>query len=440
MGRFILRLGNSSRENNIMNKTVMSRKAIAEQGFNPEEIKKDFPILSRSVNNRKLVYLDNAATTQKPLSVIRAIENYYRNYNANVYRGLHKLAEEATAAYEETRKKVAGFSGGVKAEEIIFTRNATEAINLVAYSWGMANIKPGDRIVTSKMEHHANLVPWIVLAEKTGARLDYIPVDGDGYLDLSNIDKIITPDVKLVAVTHMSNVLGTINPVAEIIKLAHDNGALALIDGAQSVPHMPVDVKALGADFYAFSAHKMLGPTGIGVLYGRQKILQSMEPFLYGGEMINEVRYDYVDWAGLPHKFEAGTPDIAGAVGFAPALDYLTRIGMENVRNHERELTAYALEKLAELDFIKIFGPLNTDDRGGAISFIDKDIHPHDLATFLDARGIAIRAGHHCAQPLTRSLGVAATNRASFYIYNTFDDIDDLVEALKEARGYFKYE
>jgi len=408
--------------------------------FDPEAIKKDFPILRRMVNDKKLVYLDSAATTQKPQAVIDTIAEYYQLHNANVHRGLHTLADEATSGFENTRRKVADFIGGVKTEEVIYTHNTTEAINLVATSWGQAKIKKGDRIVTTRMEHHANLVPWIVLAKSTGAELEYIPIDEDGYLDLRNIEKIITPNTRLVAVTHMSNVLGTINPVEELIRLAHDRGALVLIDGAQSVPHMPVDVKALDVDFYVFSAHKMLGPTGVGILYGKQNVLKKMEPYNYGGEMINEVRYDYADWAELPHKFEAGTPNIAGAFGFGAALDYLNNLGMEAIRHHEIELTAYALEKLSEFQSIKIFGPLDASKRGGAVSFYDRDIHPHDIAQFLDSRGIAIRAGHHCAMPLTKLLDVPATARASFYIYNTKADIDELIEGLKAMRRYFKYD
>jgi cysteine desulfurase/selenocysteine lyase len=408
--------------------------------FNPAEIKMDFPILQRMVNGKKLVYLDSAATTQKPISVIKAIEHYYTNTNANVHRGLHKLAEEATAAYERTREKVAEFIGGAKNEEVVFTRNATEAINLVAYSWGLANIKPGDRIVTTEMEHHANLIPWIILAQKAGAELKYIPIDDNGYLVLDEIDKIISDNTRLVAVTQMSNVLGTINPVEIIINAAHKKGAIALIDGAQSVPHMPVNVKALDADFMAFSAHKMLGPTGIGVLYGKQGIFESMEPFNYGGEMINTVRYDYADWAELPYKFEAGTPNIEGAVAFASAIDYLNELSMPAVREHEIELTAYALEGMSKLNNLRIFGPLDAANRGGAISFVDKDIHPHDIAQYLDSQGIAVRAGHHCAMPLTRLLGVPATARASFYVYNTTDEIDRLIEALQSMRRFFNYE
>ena len=415
-----------------------SRVAVQTPTIDFESLLADFPILRRTVNNKRLIYLDNAATTQKPNSVIKALAHYYENSNANVHRGLHTLAEEATSAFEATRDRVAKFIGGVKREEIIFTRNATEAINLVAASWGRANISEGDRIVLTHMEHHANLVPWIAFARQTRADLKYIPLTSDGHLDLNNLAKIIDSKTKIVAVTKMSNVLGTINPLEEIIDLAHRRHAMVLIDGAQSVPHMPVDIKAIGADFLAFSGHKMLGPTGIGILFAREEILNNMEPVMFGGEMINEVRYDYADWAELPWKFEAGTPNIADAVAFAPALDYLNRIGLDNIRRHEIELTSYALERMKELNAITIFGPAKAKDRGGIISFVDPKIHPHDLATFLDTRGIAIRAGHHCAQPLMRLLGVNATARASLYFYNTREDIDELISALKDAGRYFR--
>ncbi|MCP4582939.1 MAG: cysteine desulfurase [candidate division Zixibacteria bacterium] len=423
-----------------MNKSTDIRQAEAKPAFDPERIKQDFPILKRHINGKRLVYLDSSATTQKPLSVIKAIENYYGSTNANVHRGLHTLAEESTLKFEETRQKIADFIGGAKTSEIIYTRSTTESINLVASSWGAAHIKTGDRIVTTQMEHHANLVPWIVLAKKTGAELEYIPIDDDGYLDLSNLDKIITRSTKLVAVTHMSNVLGTINPVEAIIERARKIGATVLIDGAQAAPHMPVNVKSLDVDFYVFSAHKMLGPTGIGVLYGKERILEEMEPYNLGGEMINVVKFDYADWAELPHKFEAGTPNIAGVIGFKPALDYLNALSMESVRNHEIEITEYALERMSRLNNIKIFGPMNVDYRGGSISFVDKDVHSHDIAQFLDSLGIAVRAGHHCAMPLTKLLGEPATSRASFYVYNTKDDVDRLIGALREMRRYFGYE
>ena len=407
--------------------------------IDPGKIGADFPILSRKIKGKKLVYLDSAATTQKPKSVIHALDDYYRNHNANVHRGLHTLAEEATSAMGASRAKVADFIGGVKPHEVIFTRNCTEAINLVAYSWGRKFIKPGDRIVLTEMEHHANLVPWIALAKETGAELAYIKITDDGYLDLTDIAQIITSKTRLVSLTHMSNVLGTINPVGKIIEKAHEQGALALIDGAQSVPHMPVNFQALDADFAAFSAHKMLGPTGIGVLYGKEAILNEMDPFIFGGEMIREVRLDSATWNDLPWKFEGGTPNIADAIAFSPALDYLNKLGMQAVRAHDMELTAYTIEKLSEMGSIKIFGPKKLEDRSGAVSFVDEKIHPHDLATILDTYGIAIRAGHHCAQPLMRRLGVVATARASFYIYNTKDDIDILIDALQAARRYFDH-
>jgi cysteine desulfurase/selenocysteine lyase len=402
-----------------------------------ENIKADFPILSQTINGHPLVYLDNAATTQKPRAVINALIEYYRKMNANIHRGLHHLAEQATDAYEQTREHVARFIGGVDPHEIIFTRSTTESINLLAYSWGEANIKEGDEIVITEMEHHSNLVPWVILAQKKKAMLKRIPITLCGHLDLSDIDNIITPKTKLLAATHMSNVLGTINPIARLAELAKKRGAVVLGDGAQAVPHLPVDVKALGVDFYAFSAHKMLGPTGVGVLYGRRKLLEAMPPFNMGGEMIREVRFDRITWADLPYKFEAGTPNIADVVAFDAALTYLEEIGMDNVRQHEINLLRYAIERFSELDGIEIQGPQEYAQRGGVISFTDTEIHPHDISTFLDSKGIAIRAGHHCAQPLMRVLGKVATARASLYIYNDQADIDALVEALKEMRRYF---
>lgn len=402
-----------------------------------ENIKADFPILNQSVNGHPLVYLDNAATTQKPRVVINALIEYYRKMNANIHRGLHSLAEQATNAYENTREHVARFIGGVDPHEIIFTRGTTESINLLAYSWGDSNIKEGDEIVITEMEHHANLVPWVILAQKKKAILKQIPITFCGHLDLSNINDLITSRTKLLAITHMSNVLGTINPLAELAELAHKQGALVLGDGAQAVPHLPVNVKDLGVDFYAFSAHKMLGPTGVGVLYGRRDLLEDMPPFNMGGEMIREVRFDRITWADLPHKFEGGTPNIADVIAFDTALTYLEELGMDNVRQHEINLTRYAIEHLSRLKGIEIQGPQEYHQRGGTISFTDSDIHPHDISTFLDTKGIAIRAGHHCAQPLMRILGKVATARASLYIYNEPNDIDILVEALKEMRRYF---
>lgn len=400
-------------------------------------IKRDFPILNQQVHGHRLVYLDNAATSQKPQSVIDAITAYYKRQNANIHRGLHFLAEEATAAYEHTREHVAQFLGGVDRREIIFTRGTTEGINLLAYTWGEENIGESDEIVITEMEHHANLVPWVMLAQRKGATLKRIPLTLCGHLDLSNIDEIITPRCKLLALSHMSNVLGTINPVADLAEKAHQVGALVLGDGAQAAPHMPVNVKDLNVDFYSLSSHKMLGPTGVGVLYGRAELLDRMPPFNFGGEMIEQVSFDKITWAELPHKFEAGTPDIANVVAFDAALTYLEQLGMENIRRHEIELTAYAMGRLSELEGLEVQGPREAEQRGGAISFVDPNIHPHDISTFLDSRGIAIRAGHHCCQPLMRLMGIVATARASLYVYNDETDVNALVEALKEMRSYF---
>jgi len=405
--------------------------------FEIERIKADFPILGQEIEGKRLVYLDNAATTQKPRVVINALLEYYRKYNANIHRGLHFLAEKATEAYEHTREHVAAFIGNVDHREVIFTRGTTESINLLMYTWGEQNIGEGDEIVITEMEHHANLVPWVQLAERKKAVVKRIPITFCGHLDLTNIDDIITDKTKLVAVSHMSNVLGTINPVRELAAKAHAVGAVILADGAQSVPHMEVDVKDLDVDFLAFSSHKMLGPTGVGVLYGRRELLEEMPPFNFGGEMIREVRFDRATWADLPHKFEGGTPNIADVVAFDAALHYLEDIGFDNIRRHEIALTGYAMERMAEVPGLEIQGPLETESRGGAISFTDHDLHPHDISTFLDSKGIAVRAGHHCAQPLMRVLGKVATARASLYIYNDQQDIDDLVESLKEMRRYF---
>lgn len=406
-------------------------------GIDVAAIKADFPILTEMVNGHRLVYLDNAATAQKPRAVINALIDFYRRNNANVHRGLHLLAERATEAYEQTRRHVASFVGGVEPEEVIFTSGTTASINLVASSWGGANLAAGDEIVITEMEHHANFVPWFVLAQKKGVTVRRIPLTVCGHLDLSDINAIITERTKLVAVSHMSNVLGTINPIAELTRLAHQVGAVVVVDGAQALPHMPVNVRALDCDFYAFSSHKMLGPTGVGVLVGRRALLEAMPPYQLGGEMIREVRFDKVTWNDLPHKFEAGTPNIADVAAFDAALSYLESIGMDAIRLHEVTLTRYALERLSELQGIEIQGPLDPQQRGGAISFTDPQIHPHDISTFLNAQGIAIRAGHHCAQPLLRSLGKVATARASFYLYNDEADVDLLVAALRDMRAYF---
>lgn len=405
--------------------------------LNVELIRDDFPILKQQINGHPLVYLDNAASTQKPQVVIDALMDYYHRDNSNIHRGLHTLATRATEAYERTRRHVASFIGGVEEQEIIFTRSATEAINLIAYTWAEENIGEGDEILITEMEHHANLVPWVILTQKKKALLKQIPITSNGLLDLSDIDNLITPRTKLVAVSHMSNVLGTINPVAQLAVKAHQQNALVVVDGAQAAPHMPVDVRMLDCDFYAFSAHKMLGPTGVGVLYGKRELLESMPPFNMGGEMISEVRFDRITWADLPHKFEAGTPNIADVIAFDAALTYLERIGMDKVRQHEIDLCSYAMNRLVEIDGVEIQGPREPSQRGAAISFTDKDLHPHDISTFLDSKGIAIRAGHHCAQPLMRVLGKIATARASFYIYNDESDVDCLVTALVDMRRYF---
>ena len=408
--------------------------------FDVERIRKDFPILKRTVSGGKpLVYLDNAATTQKPLAVIDAIHDYYMNYNSNIHRAVHQLAEEATLAFEKTREKVAKFVNARSTEEIIFTRNATEAINLVAYSWGRANIKKDDRIVISEIEHHSNIVPWQILTIEKGAHLDYIGVDDSGYLKMHEYEKYLAGGkAKLVSVSHMSNVLGTIIPVHEIVKMSHEKGIPVLIDGAQSVPHMKVDVQKMDCDFMAFSAHKMLGPTGVGVLYVKKELLEKMPPFMGGGDMIKEVHKYETRYNDLPYKFEGGTPNIADVIGYGAAIDYLNNLGMDKVREHEIDLTKYALDTISGVKGITLYGPPDPQDRGGVVSFNIGDIHPHDLATIMNDHGVAIRSGHHCAQVLMERLDVAATSRASFYIYNTKEEIDTFIGALHEARRLFK--
>jgi len=400
-------------------------------------IKADFPILDQQVHNHRLVYLDSAASSHKPKLVTDALTEFYHNNNSNIHRGLHTLAERATTAYEKTRSHVAKFISASKPEEVIFTRSATESINLIAYTWGEQNICEGDEILFTELEHHANLVPWIMLAKRKNAVIKRIPLTSSGELDLSNLDELLTSKTKLVAVSHMSNVLGTILPVKELAAKAHEFGAVIVVDGAQAAPHMPVDVIKLDLDFYAFSSHKMLGPTGVGVLYGKRQLLEDMPPFNFGGEMISEVTFENATWSDLPNKFEAGTPNIAGVIAFDAALTYLEKLGMERIREHEMTLTAYALEKLLQIDGLEIQGPRQVSNRGGAISFSFTNIHPHDISTYLDSRGIAVRAGHHCAQPLMRVLGKMATTRASIYIYNDEQDIDALCEALNEMKKYF---
>jgi cysteine desulfurase/selenocysteine lyase len=405
--------------------------------FDIEAIRQDFPILHQVTNGYPLVYLDSAASSQKPLAVIEAVNTYYRCYNANVHRGIYGLSEKASEAYERARKKVARFINAKSWREVIFTRNATESLNLVAYAWGLDNIKAGDTIVTTEMEHHANLIPWQQLARRTGAKVAYIPVTPQGLLDLEAFERLLNPSVKLVTFTLMSNVLGTINPAREIIDKAHAAGATVVVDGAQSVPHLPTDVQALDADFLAFSGHKMLAPTGIGILWGKRAILTEMSPFMTGGEMIKRVTFEGAEWNSLPGKFEAGTPAIAQAIGLGYAVDYLNALGMEAVREHEKEMTAYALKRLSQIEGLHILGPLDPEIRGGAVTFTLGDIHPHDLASLLDHHNIAIRAGHHCAQPLHEKLGLTASARASFYIYNKLEEVDKLAEALNKSREIF---
>ena len=404
--------------------------------FDPRALRAGFPILARRVHGRPLVYLDNAATTQKPATVLAALASYYTSSNANVHRGVHTLAEEATALYELCRARTARFVNAPDARGVVIVRNATEAINLVARSWG-ATLSPGDEVLLSEMEHHSNLVPWIMLARERGVTLRHVPITGDGRLDMAALASLLSSRTRVVSLTAMSNVLGTINPIAEIAEAAHRVGAVMVVDGAQSVPHMPVDFQALGADFLAFSAHKMYGPTGIGFLVAKPELLEVMEPVAGGGEMIRVVELGAATWNDIPHKFEAGTPNIADAAAFPAALDLLEAVGMPAVRTHERDLVGYALERLRSLGWLQVHGPLDADARGGLVSFVDPEIHPHDLAQVLDTRGIAVRAGHHCAQPLMRRLDVAATARASFGIYNDRDDVDALVDGLVAARKYF---
>ncbi|MGC8855926.1 MAG: aminotransferase class V-fold PLP-dependent enzyme [Anaerolineae bacterium] len=405
--------------------------------LNISQIRQDFPILQREVRpGVPLVYLDSTATSQKPRAVIEAMDTFYRHTNANIHRGVHTLAEEATAQYEQAREKVAKFINAPASRQVIFTRNTTEAINLVAYTWARAHLKRGDRILLTEMEHHSNLVPWIMLQDERGIELDFIPVTEDGLLDLESYRALLSRTPKLVAFTHMSNVLGTVNPAAEIIRLAHQAGAVTLVDGAQSVPHLTVDVQALDADFLAFSAHKMCGPTGIGALYGKLELLETMPPFLGGGDMIKEVHLRSFRPNSLPQKFEAGTPAIAEAIGFGVAVDYLLQIGMENIAAHEHAIIEYALERLAEIPGVKVFGP-SAEKKGGVAAFTLDGIHPHDVAQILDREGIAVRAGHHCAQPLHEKIGIPATSRASFYLYNTKEEVDLLVNGIYKVKKMF---
>lgn len=407
--------------------------------YDLQKVRADFPILAREVHGKPLVYLDNAATTQKPRQVIQALVDYYEGYNANVHRGVHALSQEATERYEAARAKVARFIGAERPEEIIWTRNASESLNLVARTWARENIREGDEIVVTPYEHHSNLVPWQKVARDAGAKLRVLPMrEDDQSLDMSRLDEFFTPRLKLLAAVHMSNGIGIVNPVEELARRAREVGATVLIDATQSVPHMPVDVRELDCDFLTLSGHKMLGPTGIGALYGRREILDGMEPFMRGGEMVLEVWYDRATWNDLPMKFEAGTPNIADAIGLGAAIDYLDALGMDNVRAHEIALTEYALDAFKELEEdIDIFGPRDPERRGAIISFHSEIVHPHDLGTFLDQDGIAVRTGHHCTMPLMRELGVIATARASCYLYNTEGEVDALVDSVKRALRYF---
>lgn len=398
-----------------------------------EAIRKDFPVLTRKVGDNDLVYLDSGATSQKPAAVIEAMDDYYRRYNANVHRGAHTLSEEATNAYENARLRIARFINAPSDKEIIFTRGTTESVNLVANAWGRANLKPGDEVLITEMEHHSNIVPWQILRDELSFTLRYVPITDQGRLDLERLPDLLTERTKLFAFVHVSNVLGTINPASDLIKAAHAVGAKVLIDGAQSVPHMSVDVQALDVDFLAFSSHKMCGPTGVGVLYGKREILESMPPFLGGGDMIRDVSMARSTWNTLPYKFEAGTPPIAEAIGLGAAVDYLNEVGMDWVHEHERDLVAYAFEELSQVEGLRILGP-GPEERGGLVAFVMEGVHHHDLAAIVDQDGIAVRAGHHCAQPLHEHYGISGSARASLYLYNTRQEIDKLRASLEKAQ------
>ena len=406
--------------------------------INLNKIRKDFPILNEKVNGKDLIYLDNAATSQKPKEVIDSLVSYYEKYNSNVHRGVHTLSIKATDEFEKSRIKVQKFINAKSSNEIIFTRNASESLNLIAYSWGKDNIRSGDEIYITPFEHHSNIVPWQMLCKEKEAILKYLPLNNNGDIDIERFSKEISNKTKLVSVTHMSNVLGTVLPLKEIIELAKKYKAVTVVDACQSVPHMPVDVQNIDSDFLCFSGHKMLGPTGIGVLHGKEEMLNEMSPFLYGGDMISEVTYEDSKWNELPYKFEAGTPNIADSIALGVACEYLEKVGMENIWNHEMELGDYTVDRISELDKFKILGNRSKELRGGVVSFVHEDIHPHDIGSLLDGYGIAIRTGHHCAMPLVRSYGVVAASRASFYLYNNKDEVDKLVEGLKLVEEYFK--
>lgn len=404
-----------------------------------QQIKKDFPVFSQKINNDNLVYLDNGATTQKPLQVINAMSDYNKLSHGNPHRGVHQLSIRATEEYDSAKEAVRRFINAESADEIIFTRNTTESINMAAYSYGKEFIKENDEIVITISEHHSNMLPWQRLAREKGAVLKYIYLNDDGRISTDELRSKITDKTRLVSIAHMSNVLGTVHPVKDVIKYAHTKGAVVMVDGAQSTPHMKVDVREMDADFFAFSAHKMLGPMGLGVLYGKRKLLEAMPPFLLGGDMIEYVSEQDASFAPIPFKFEAGTQNVEGAVGLRSAIEYLENIGMDNIHNYEKQLTGYAIERMLALSYIKIQGPKDSDMRGGIISFTVDDVHPHDIATILDSYGIAVRAGHHCCQPLMSYLNVQATSRISFYLYNTTEDVDKFMEGIKNVRKWLGY-
>ncbi len=417
-----------------MKMTVEKKPKVA---FDVHKIRADFPILERKLgSNVPLVYLDSTATSQKPIQVLDAMDEYYRRSNANIHRGIHALAEEATEAYESARERIAAFIGAATSKEVIYTRNTTESINLVAQTWGRVNLQSGDVVILTEMEHHSNLVPWQILAAERNLRLEFIKVTPEGLLDLDSYAELLKLDPKIVSFTHMSNVLGTINPAREIIQLAHAAGAITLVDAAQSVPHLPVDVQELEVDFLAFSAHKMCGPTGVGILYGRRELLEAMPPFLGGGEMIKRVELRSFTNNDLPHKFEAGTPAIAEGIGLGAAVDYLSSIGMGAIEKHEQEIITYAMERLEEIPGVKVFGP-EAQHKGGVAAFTLPEAHAHDISQILDSKGVAVRAGHHCAMPLHNMFGIAATARASFYLYNTMEEVDTLVDGIYKVKQIF---
>ncbi|MDQ4075883.1 MAG: cysteine desulfurase [Chloroflexota bacterium] len=408
--------------------------------YDMQAVREDFPILKQRVHGKSLIYLDNAASSQKPISVIEAMDRYYREYNANVHRGIHTLSETATAAYEGVRKKVARFINAYSLREIIYTRNTTESINLLAHTWGRANLTAEDAVLITGMEHHSNIVPWQILQQQLGFELRYVPVTQEGELDMVALDSLLDGKVKLFSFVHMSNVLGTINPVKELVARAHAVGALTHVDAAQSVPHLPVDVRELDCDFLSFSSHKLCGPTGIGIFWGRKELLLEMPPFLGGGDMISVVTLDQGStWADLPHKFEAGTPSIAEAIGLGAAIDYLSALGMDNIRQHEVEMTTYAMEALSEIPALRFLGPTAPKKKGGVATFVLEGVHPHDIAATLDEDGVAIRAGHHCAQPLHEHFGIPASARASFYLYNEPWEVDVLVRGIERTRRLYGF-